>query len=113
MSLADNLSTNFSVITARRPAEFVHATVDWSVPRTMARLSGGQAVAPSRALSLWNQFGEGSGAVVDRVETNLWDSPWLFLAVLLFGEDGDQRENQDAGQEQAEQALQHGKVPPS
>jgi len=35
-------------------------------------------------LELWDQFGEGSGLVVDRVETNLWDSPWLFLAVVAF-----------------------------
>ena len=76
------LSTQFSVITARRPAEFVHATADWKVPRTMARLSGGRAVSPSRALTLWDGFGEGSGLVLDRIETNLWDSPWLFLAVL-------------------------------
>ena len=79
-----NLSTRFSVVTARRPAEFVHATSDWTVPRTMARLTGGQAVPPSRATTLWNQFGEGSGIVMDRIETNLWDSPWLFLAVILF-----------------------------
>ena len=77
------LSTQFSVITARRPAEFVHATADWKAPRTMARLSGGRAVPPSRALTLWNGFGEGSGLVQDRIETNLWDSPWLFLVVLL------------------------------
>ena len=77
-----DLTTQFSVITARRPAEFVHATADWKVPRTMARLSGGRAVTPARALSLWNAFGEGSGLVVDRIETPLWDSPWLFLVVL-------------------------------
>jgi hypothetical protein len=77
-----DLETQFSVITARRPAEFVHATADWKVPRTMARLSGGRAVTPSGTLSLWNTFGPGSGLVVDRIETNLWDSPWLFLVVL-------------------------------
>ena len=79
-----NLSTRFSVVTARRPAEFVHATADWTVPRTMARLTGGQALPPSRATTLWDQFGEGSGIVMDRIETNLWDSPWLFLAVVFF-----------------------------
>ena len=80
----EELETRFSVVTAKRPAEFVHATADWTVPRTMARLSGGSAVAPSGALELWDQFGEGSGLVVERVETNLWDSPWLFLAIVGF-----------------------------
>ena len=78
------LSTQFSVVAARRPAEFVHATADWTVPRAMARLSGGQALPPSRAPDLWDQFSEGRRIVVERVETNLWDSPWLFLAVIAF-----------------------------
>ena len=76
------LSTGFAVVAARRPAETVHVTADWTVPRSMARLSGGQALPPSRALELRDQFGEGSRIVVDRVETNLWDSPWLFLSVM-------------------------------
>ena len=75
-------TARFSVITARHPAEFVHATIDRKIPETMARLSGGRVVPPSRALSLWDTFGAGSGSVSDRIETNLWDSPWLFLAVL-------------------------------
>lgn len=80
----EGLATRFVVVTARRPAEFVNVTADWQIPRVVAQLSAGRVVRPSEALGLWDSFGEGSRVLSERVETLLWDSPWLFLAIVLL-----------------------------
>jgi hypothetical protein len=78
----DNLETQFSVVTTRRPAEFVTLTADWRIPQQMAQISSGRAVSPAETLTLWDSFGEGNRVVRERLERNLWDSWWLFLLIV-------------------------------
>ncbi|MGN1360220.1 MAG: hypothetical protein ACI4X9_07205 [Kiritimatiellia bacterium] len=82
------LKTQFIVVAARRPAEFVDVTASAELPAMLAECSGGRVVEPGDALDLANAFGEGRRTLVDRVEFSLWNS-WLFFFVfvgLLSGE---------------------------
>jgi hypothetical protein len=80
----EKIETRFVVVTARRPAEFVNITADWRTPQIIAQLSGGQAIRPTGAAALWDAFGEGSRVLTERVETQLWDSWWLFVLIVLL-----------------------------
>ena len=78
----ENLETQFSVVTTRRPAEFISLTADHRVPMQMAQISGGLAVSPADTAALWESFGEGNRTVSERLERNLWASWWLFLIIV-------------------------------
>ena len=80
----DNLETQFSVVTTRRPAEFISLTADYRIPQQMAQASGGRAVSPAEAHALWDTFGEGNRTVTERLERNLWDSWWLFVIITVL-----------------------------
>jgi len=80
----DGLETHFSVITSHRPAELISVTSSMDTPAQLAQLSGGKAVTPGDMQSLFESFGEGNRIVKERIERNLWDSWWLFLAIVIL-----------------------------
>lgn len=80
----DALETHFSVITSHRPTELVTVTASKDVPEQLAQLSGGKAVTPGEMSALLDAFGEGSRKISERLERNLWDSWWLFLAIVIL-----------------------------
>jgi hypothetical protein len=80
----EELETQFSVVTTRRPAEFISLTADTRIPEQMAKMSGGRVVTPSQVLSLADAFGEGNRTITERVERNLWDSWWLFTLITAL-----------------------------
>ena len=80
----DNLETQFSVVTTRRPAEFISLTADTRIPQQMAQISNGHAVSPADMAALWDSFGEGNRIVKERLERNLWASWWLFIFIAAF-----------------------------
>jgi hypothetical protein len=80
----DGLETQFSVITSHRPAELISVTASMDTPAQLAQLSGGKAVTPGDMQSLFESFGEGNRIVKERIERNLWDSWWLFLAIVIL-----------------------------
>ncbi len=78
------LETQFIVLTARRPAEFIHLTADWRVPRVTAELSGGKAVSLADWELLRGSFGEGNRVLIERIERKLWDRWWYFVILVGF-----------------------------
>jgi hypothetical protein len=80
----DGLETQFSVITSHRPAELISVTASMDTPAQLAQLSGGKAVTPGELQTLFGSFGEGNRIVKERIERNLWDSWWLFLAIVIL-----------------------------
>ena len=78
------LETRFSVVTSHRPTELISVTANRTVPEQLAQLSGGKAVTPGDMKTLFDSFGEGNRIVKERIERNLWDSWWLFLAMALL-----------------------------
>jgi hypothetical protein len=80
----DGLETHFSVITSHRPAELISVTASMDTPAQLAQLSGGKAVTPGDMQALFESFGEGNRIVKERIERNLWDSWWLFLAIVIL-----------------------------
>jgi hypothetical protein len=80
----ENLAPQFSVVTTRRPAEFIALTADTRIPQQMAQISGGQAISPADIPLFRDAFGEGNRIVKERLERNLWDSWWLFIVIALL-----------------------------
>jgi hypothetical protein len=80
----DALETHFSVVTSHRPTELVSVTANMDTPAQLAQLSGGKAVTPGDIQTLFESFGEGNRIVKERIERNLWDSWWLFLAMVIL-----------------------------
>jgi hypothetical protein len=80
----DALETHFSVVTSHRPTELISVTANMDTPAQLAQLSGGKAVTPGDIQTLFESFGEGNRIVKERIERNLWDSWWLFLAMVIL-----------------------------
>lgn len=77
----DALETHFSVVASHRPTELVSVTASREVPAQLAQLTGGKAVTPGEMQTLFEAFGEGNRMIKERLERNLWDSWWLFVAI--------------------------------
>jgi hypothetical protein len=74
------ISTEF-VIAARTSAELSELEADPGILLAMASASRGEVVSPENAEKLTNAFGPGNRTIVDRSETTLWDSVYLWLMI--------------------------------
>lgn len=76
--------TAFTVESGFLPLEYAHLSSDDTVPKTMARLTGGKVTIPETAVEeLKDTFGEGRSEVEEHVEIPLWSHPSVYFVLAL------------------------------
>ncbi|MGI5870014.1 MAG: hypothetical protein ACOX9C_11295 [Kiritimatiellia bacterium] len=78
----EGLKTQFVVVTADKPAEFVDVTVSRDVVSKLATITGGRAGNPTEIPEMWDAYGEGNRVMHERTELLLWNSGLLFLLAV-------------------------------
>ena len=69
------------VTATERTSELVELSADWSLPSSLAALSGGKVTGPA-SRDLLDAFGTGSREVRETRYVTLWDS-WPLLILMI------------------------------